>query len=276
MIVINGWVAEIVDIETAFLYENLDETIYMTVPEGYETVAKDKKVDRSRQYMMLVKTIYGLTQAARQFYKKLTEVLTTDRMAMKKCLSDQCFFYRKTKAGVVIIVIYIDDTLCVRTRETVNEFKRDLAQHFSTKEEGDLTEYVGCEITRHGRKTLFMSRKYLIQKLERSFTDKVTKLAKYDTPSTAGFRVIRCLGEKLRIDGVRQKLYRSGVGILLILVKFSRPDISNIVRELSKANDGATAQHFKGLLRVIKYVIDTREKGLKYDVEQSALCTFVA
>ena len=63
-----------------------------------------------------------------------------------------------------------------------------------------------------------------------------------------------------------QKVYRSGVGILLFLVKFSRPDISNSVRELSKANDGATQQYFKALLRTIKYVMDTKGKGLKYEI----------
>ena len=72
MIIVNNWVAEIVDIEIAFLYGDLDETIYMTVPEGYETVVKDEKVDRNTQCMMLIKTVYRLTQAARQFYKKLT------------------------------------------------------------------------------------------------------------------------------------------------------------------------------------------------------------
>ena len=42
---------------------------FMKVPEGYEIVNKDKKIDRSKQFMKLVKIIYGLTQAARQFYK---------------------------------------------------------------------------------------------------------------------------------------------------------------------------------------------------------------
>lgn len=35
-------------------------------------------------------------------------------------------------------------------------------------------------------------------------------------------------------------MYRRGIGVLLFLVKFSRPDISNSVRKLSIANDGAT------------------------------------
>jgi hypothetical protein len=37
-----------------------------------------------------------------------------------------------------------------------------------------------------------------------------------------------------------QKNYRSGVGMLLYLIKYSRPDISNAVRELSMCMDRAT------------------------------------
>jgi hypothetical protein len=46
------------------------------------------------------------------------------------------------------------------------------------------------------------------------------------------------------------------------LVKHSRPDISNSVRELSKVADGATEAHFKALLRTVKNVIDTEHLGL--------------
>ena len=53
--------------------------------------------------------------------------------------------------------------------------------------------------------------------------------------------------------------------MLLFLVKFSRPDIANSVRELSKANDGATEKRYQGLLRTIKYALDTRNKALKYE-----------
>jgi hypothetical protein len=61
----------------------------------------------------------------------------------------------------------------------------------------------------------------------------------------------------------QQTKYRSGVGMLLYLVKHSRPDISNAVRELTKVSDGATPAHWKAMLRVIKYVIDTKMLALK-------------
>ena len=51
--------------------------------------------------------------------------------------------------------------------------------------------------------------------------------------------------------------------MLLYLIKHSRPDISNAVRELSKVADGATNAHWKAMLRTIKYVLNTESKALK-------------
>ena len=51
--------------------------------------------------------------------------------------------------------------------------------------------------------------------------------------------------------------------MLLFLVKHSRPDIANVTRELSKSMDKANPAAFKELKRVIKFVLDTKNYGLK-------------
>jgi hypothetical protein len=48
----------------------------------------------------------------------------------------------------------------------------------------------------------------------------------------------------------------------LQFVKHSRPDIANPVRELSKCMDKATEAAYKEMLRVVKFVLDTRNFGL--------------
>jgi hypothetical protein len=45
--------------------------------------------------------------------------------------------------------------------------------------------------------------------------------------------------------------------MLFYLVKHSRFDIANAVRDLSEVADGANHAHWKALLRCIKYVIMT-------------------
>lgn len=76
IMMLHGWIAEIVDIETAFLYGELEEEIFIKIPDGYETVVKEDKIDRNEDCFMLVRAIYGVVQADRQFYKKLSSILS--------------------------------------------------------------------------------------------------------------------------------------------------------------------------------------------------------
>ena len=80
-----------------------------------------------------------------------------------------------------------------------------------------------------------MSQQVLLRKLDRIFGEIVSKLPVYKTPAGTGFRVERYIDNDQRIDPKKQTLYCSGTGMLLFLVKFSRPDIANSVRELSKS-----------------------------------------
>ena len=51
--------------------------------------------------------------------------------------------------------------------------------------------------------------------------------------------------------------------MLLYLVKHSRPDIANAVRELTKCMDLGTPVAYKELLKVVKFVLHTKDLGLK-------------
>ena len=55
----------------------------------------------------------------------------------------------------------------------------------------------------------------------------------------------------------KQFEYRSAVGMMLFLVKYSRPDIANPVRELSKVNNKANYAYYKQMLRAVKYILHT-------------------
>jgi hypothetical protein len=85
----------------------------------------------------------------------------------------------------------------------------------------------------------------------------------YKTPAAPKTTILRPQPGDTLIDAEQQKLYRSGIGMLLYLVKHSRPDISNAIRELSKVGDGATMAHWNQLLRAVKYTITTKNKALK-------------
>ena len=87
--------AEIVDIETAFLYGNLEEEIFMKQPQGLKYMENESNIN-NEDVLVLKQSIYGLVQAARQFFKKLRDVLI-EKMGFEKCLIDQCLLSRKGK-----------------------------------------------------------------------------------------------------------------------------------------------------------------------------------
>ena len=106
----------------------------------------------------------------------------------------------------------------------------------------------------------------MIKHLEGDFGSLVKQTEKlFKTPAGPKTIIMRPEPGDPLISKTDQTIYRSGVGMLLYLVKHSRPEISNAVRELFKVGDGATKSHWKDLMRTIKYVIDTKFRGLKVE-----------
>jgi hypothetical protein len=93
--------------------------------------------------------------------------------------------------------------------------------------------------------------------LEQTLGQLIKNLKENKTPVAPMTTIVRPKPGNPLISPDNQKLYRSGVGMLLYLVKHSRPDISNATRELSKVGNGATQAHWKQLLGAIKYTVQT-------------------
>ena len=107
-----------IDVVTAFLYGDLEEKIYMKVLEGFKECLKK---EFKNNCAMMKKAGFCLVQATRQYYKKFVKLLTKE-IEFDECLADQCLLKREDKARVVLICIYIDDTLCIGDREALEKF----------------------------------------------------------------------------------------------------------------------------------------------------------
>ena len=269
LMLVNKYDAMIMDVETAFLHGELEEEIFMDCPEGLEDAEDDDA-------LQLVKTIYGLVQSSRAYYKKFVERAKSIGCVVSQ--ADPCVLVRRTSAGVVYIGMYVDDCLLIGDRpvilETIELIKKT---GFNVTVEGALTDYLSCEIRcNEGKTKAWIGQPHLIKKIKATFGDLVSGMPKYMTPGTPNKGIIRPSETDAKLSIEEQKVYRSGVGMLLYLVKHSRPDIANAVRELSKVMDGATNASKKELFRVIKYVIDTENLGLKIEPIMDGVWKLVA
>jgi len=244
--------AKIVDVETAFLHGELEEDIYMEAPEG-AGLGRDECVQ-------LKKAIYGLVQASRQYWKHFVKALRD--IGFQGGVADPCMMVRRDKDGVCFAAIWVDDTLLVGDMKAINKTIADLeGKGFTLKVENDLDDYLSCEIKiDRGRKKAWIHQPHLLKKLRDKFWNIVKDMPKYATPGTPHQVIAR--KTEWKITPEEQGIYRSGVGMLLFLIKHSRPDIANTVRELTKVLDGASPAAFKELKRVIKYVLDTENLAL--------------
>ena len=96
--------SRIMDVETAFLHGNLEEEIYMDCPNGLQGGSPSK-------CLRLNKTIYGLVQSGRMFFKKLIAKLKN--IGFYQSDADPCLMIWKSELGPVYVAIYVDDCYCV-------------------------------------------------------------------------------------------------------------------------------------------------------------------
>ena len=153
----------------------------------------------------------------------------------------------------------------IGTPEVIRSVLDALAKEFKIKELGPMKNFVGCQIhLNKTRDTIWINQPKLIKNLELNFGKLIITERVFKTPAAPRSVVMRPnKDEDPIINSDQQFKYRSGVGMLMYLVKHSRPDIANATRELTKVLDGATDAHWKAMMRIIKYVLDTRSYSLR-------------
>lgn len=98
----------------------------------------------------------------------------------------------------------------------------------------------------------------IIEALTTKFEDSLERVRSSNTSAPPGSIVLRTVEGYPLLEPEEQLEYQSGVGSIIYLLKHSRPDLSNSVRGLTKVMDKENYGHRKKLIRVIKYVNDTK------------------
>ncbi|KAG7357827.1 reverse transcriptase RNA-dependent DNA polymerase [Nitzschia inconspicua] len=223
--------------------------VYMKCPEGIEHV-EDGWIPEE-DCAKLEQTIYGTKQAARQYQKKFMSKM--EEKGFERTYSEPCLLKRVDNNGTVVICVYVDDCLLVGDRKTIDAAVEDIGSAFETRRLEPLDEYIGCSVVDQYSGSKKLIQPDMVKKIEKEFGDAVSYLKNVKVPMASGISVIRPTEDDPLLSPEDQKDYRSAVGMLLYLVKHSRPDLRDAVRELSKVMSGASNDHVKLLHQVIKF-----------------------
>ena len=259
----------VMDVETAFLYGEIDEELSMKSPVGLDTIDPGSSPEDCYQ---LLKGIYGLCQAARHFWKKFVNTVKQEPFGFQMTPADPCMLFKENELGVCIIIMYVDDMLIVGKKEQIQDFASKTQTEFSVKIQHNLAAYLGCEFHMNKERTRgWLGQPSIIKSLEQKFGGRAMKERLSLTPGTPRFTARRLENLEDKVNPEDHETYRSEVGKLLYLTKHSRPDICNPVRELSITMDAPAPVHLKKMYKVIRHVLSTKGYGLKFELRKDMI-----
>jgi hypothetical protein len=214
--------ADHVDIETAFLNPDLEEEVYMKVPQFLEQVYPELTPDA---FLKLNKSLYGLKQAPRAWFYMVKKFF--HELGLKSSTADPNLF---TGHGVSIL-LFVDDMLIVGKKQQVDTVKAKILKQWKGKDLKAVDTFVGFQIVRNRKeRTLTIHQSFYTAKLlERLGMDKSNPVA---LPIPAG-TVLKSTDDDL-LEGDDIVVYQQVVGSTIFLANNTRPDISYTVGQLAR------------------------------------------
>jgi len=217
------------DVNNAFLHGDLDEDIYMKPPPGL-TVSSPNMVCK------LQKSLYGLKQASRQWYAKLSDTLKL--LGFQHSKNDYSLFYKLKDSNIVLLAV--DDIVVTgNDLEEIKILKTFLDDKFKIKDLGELHYFLGMEIIKVPDGMIMTQRKYAMDMIKEFECDKLTATVCPMAPLPKGSFTQDNLADATH--------YRTLVGKLNYLSN-TRSDIAFSVQYLSQFLQAPTQTHMKAAL----------------------------
>ena len=220
-----------IDIKGAYLNGELTnrEVIYMLQPPGYHAPNSPHLV------CCLQKTLYGLKQSGRQWYRHLVDIML-QHLGFTHCDVDQAVFFHRQGQAVIIILIHIDDcTIAATSMVLIADFKAQISEHVDITNLGELHWLLGIEIKRDREQcTIHLSQRSYIESILRQYglfdlkpisipMDTNIRLTTAQSPSTTSKYAQMC-----------NVPYHEAVGSLMYTALGTRPDIAFAVQTASR------------------------------------------
>nr|GEX09994.1 hypothetical protein [Tanacetum cinerariifolium] len=155
-----GFMVYQMDVKSAFLYETIEEEVYVCQPSMFEDPDHPDKIYK------VVNALYGLHQAPRAWYETLANYLLEN--GFHKGNIDQTLFIKKQKGDILLVQIYVDDIIFDATnKDLCKSFEKLMKDKFQMSSMGELTFFFGLQV-KQKKDGIFISQdKYVAEILKK-------------------------------------------------------------------------------------------------------------
>ena len=210
----------------------------------------------SGKVVRLNKSLYGLKQASRTFYKRLMSDLK--RIGFEQSLSDpRVLRFMMGDEVMGIVAIHVDDILYAGTKSLAKVVVEALGDSLPTKNLGEVKFFLGCAFIRDREAgTIEISQESYI----RSVLERFNICRTSPIPASLA-NDNRSLMED---EGAGDVPFREVVGSLMWIANQTRPDISNAVRAVARHSHEPKRSHWKAAQKILNYLLETAHLTLKF------------
>jgi hypothetical protein len=187
--------------------------------------------------------MYGNIDSPLRWMKTFSKFLI-DHLKMTQSKSDPCIFIKKVNGKpVLVLALYVDDTLCAGTRKELDWMYNMITTKFKIEKLGQLRKHLGIwwnwHTTSNGETYLTASMPQMIQEIKEKFVSATNRQPKAAaTPGLPGKTLTKHLGEPIKLDD-----YRSLVGEIMFYTTKIAPELSNAARELASHLSNPSEEH---------------------------------
>nr|XP_016499754.1 PREDICTED: uncharacterized mitochondrial protein AtMg00810-like [Nicotiana tabacum] len=241
-----NWQLYQLDVNNAFLHGDLAEEVYIQFSPGMTTPS-------SFMVCRLRKSLYGLKQASRQWYARLSCALSTEGFV--SYLNDYSLLFKAFGDLITILAVYVDDILItVNKLREINEIKHFLHCEFKIKDLGEASYFFDLELLCENGGLVVTQRKFTV--------DLLTEFECLDVrpasmPLDPTLKLTSACGSPLP-DPI---IYCRLVGKLNFLTN-TRPDLSFAVQYLSQYMQTPCSWHYHASLHTLRYLCKDPGLGL--------------
>jgi len=252
-----------IDIEQAFLQaDKLDEGVngrYFINPPPGSPEAGNKNI-----VYEVLRPLYGSPSSPRALHKTMDAYFKSE--GFDTIGFEESVWVRPAGGKYsedIYVSAHVDDCLLsCKSLTVMAKFKAHMLERFIGTDEGEVTEYLGCELVRDRKaRTGQLIQAGYAERVLRVFNmwdcnpvatpmDPNVRLSKLDCPEV--------------VDPLLHRKYRSIVGCLSYLVNMTRPDLAFSFSQLSKFLQYPGEAHLAAAYRVLAYVKGTLHQGLSW------------